>query len=252
MEITQAPYNQTIYNPDIRFEKNEFDQLIYDKGYNVYWDKALRCPCKVKSADSLSNCLNCGGSGWVYINRTQTKVLLQGMNYQTQFKDWSETNVGTVKISTRDTERIGYMDRLVLIDAETLFSEIVYPIFHEEELFVRPYYEITELLEIYAFDESKKPLIKFEEGKDYQLKSGKIFFNVFWSRKENFRLSLRYLCKPQFHVIDLTRDIANFEVFNQKNQLENLNFPLSAVGRRSHYVLDVNNFEGSILFDNSK
>lgn len=249
MDIIQAPIPSNFTGTHVQFDKNEFDKFIWDKGraYEVFWDKAIKCPCKIKASDNLSSCLNCGGSGWVYINRTQTRMLLQGMNYQTQHKDWSETNIGTIKITARDIDRVSFMDKITLIEAETVFSEIAYPILHNETLYIQPFYEIKELMDIYAFVSDKEPLKRLITNVDYEIINSKVIISNKLRNVPNYRVSLRYTHRPQYNVIDLTRDVAHFE----DKDGSNVNFPIGAVGRRSHYVMDVNNYSGSILFDNS-
>ena len=86
----QTPPN-TVGQPSVQLVKNDFDVAIEKKGYRVYHDKASKCPCASKNGGApQSNCKNCGGSGWFYINRTRTRMVVQSMNINTTNKEWSE------------------------------------------------------------------------------------------------------------------------------------------------------------------
>lgn len=249
MNSIQAPAPIDFTKTHVQFDKNEFDKFIWDKGraYEVYLDRSIKCPCKIKSGDNLSSCLNCGGSGIVYVNRTQTRMFLQGMNMQTQYKDWSETNVGLARISMRDIERVSYMDRITLIEAESVYSEILYPILYNETLYLQPFYEIKEIIDAYAFISDSEPLKKLVENIDYKIENNKVNISNFLRNELNYKISLRYTHRPQYSILDITRDVAHYENIDGKTT----NFPIAAIGRRSHYVIDVNNHSGSILFDNT-
>ena len=59
--------------PDAKLRINEFQSLVYRKGYPCYHDIFIPCPCKEKGSNSARvTCKNCFGSGWVLVKRVQT------------------------------------------------------------------------------------------------------------------------------------------------------------------------------------
>ena len=169
INIVQSQVPNLLGQAEVNFIKNDFDALIWKKGFRVIWEKSIRCPCKIESSDNLYSCLNCGGSGYIFINPVETRMVLQGISNNTKYSNWSEETIGTVKITTRDIDKIGFMDRLTLIDSETMFSEVVYPKFTKEQLRVKSFYNIKRLFQVFRFDSDKKPLVLLIEGQDYTL-----------------------------------------------------------------------------------
>src|SRR6266403_769426 len=95
------------------FIKQDFDDSIYTKGYDSYIEKAVKCPCALKSnGEALINCRNCGGTKYVFINKRLTKMVTQSMNKQTKFLNWSEVDRGTFGVTVRDDDKLAFMDRL--------------------------------------------------------------------------------------------------------------------------------------------
>ena len=63
-------------------------------------------------------------------------------------------------------------------------------------------------------------------------------------------ISIRYIHAPQYHVIDVKRDVMVSPTYeSQGKRLAQM--PISAQGRRAHYVLDRQNYKGDLIFDNS-
>jgi len=125
--ITVTPTPSQVANQGrADFVKSKFDDLIYQKGYDVVHEKALRCPCVSKNANQQSNCKNCGGSSWIFFNPTQTKMVIHSMNLNTKYKEWSQENIGTASISSLAETETSFMDRITVIDGEAIFSEVLF------------------------------------------------------------------------------------------------------------------------------
>jgi len=237
--------------PQVNFNKDSFEAVIYQKGYRVYHDKAIKCPCKVQATDNLSDCHNCGGSGWVFYNRVSTRMILHSMNLDTQYKEWSEETLGTVNITARDVDKIAYMDRITVIDAQTLFSEVIYPKKHKGLRYATATYDILSIEDVFLFAGSKNKLTRLIEGTDYTLNENAIQLDAKYDNYKSTCVALRYIHSPTYHVIDMPRDTMDSPIKNLSGIPEDKLMPISAVGRRAHYVLDAQNYNGDYLFDNS-
>ena len=235
----------------VNFIKSNFDAVIELKGYRVYHDKAIRCPCKVETTDHLSSCRNCAGSGWVFYNRVESRMIVKSMNLSTQYKDWSEITLGTVSVTARDVDKLGYMDRLIIIDASTSFTEVIYPKRFKGVHIAYTVYDIKEIEDIFLFGSSDVALIRLEVSVDYTIRNNAIILTSKYDSFTNLCVSLRYRHSPMYHVVDLPRDTMVAPIANAAGVPEDLQMPVSAVARRAHYVLDAQNYVGDYLFDNS-
>ena len=94
--ITTPPANVDT-TTRVDFNKPSFEKLIYQKGLDVVWEQAIHCPCKDDEAanQGLSSCKNCGGTGWVFINPEETKMIIHSMNLNTRYKEWSMEKLGS-------------------------------------------------------------------------------------------------------------------------------------------------------------
>lgn len=238
------------------FNQSWFENLIEQKGYNVIHEKALQCPCKGKGTNALSTCKNCGSCGWIFVNPYSTRMILHSMNQDTQFKDWGQENLGTVHISVKNADRLCYMDRITLIDSTADFNEVRH--FRRSDdgvLFTYCSYHIKEVNYAGLFLSDSEQLKKLVENTDFTFDGNKIFLNssydAFWDEENPFSITLRYVHQPQYHVIDLSRQVANsrIDILDKKAQMVDL--PLAAVGRRAHFVLDTENISFTRLLNNS-
>lgn len=274
-------------HPRANFVESEFNKQIWQKGYNVSFERALQCPCKSKSSGQASNCKNCGGSGWVFVNKTQTRMVIHSMNLQTKFLEWSQENLGTVSITAMAEERLGYMDRLVVLDGESIFWETLFvkEIFNGDEsisssesesssisdsqgkhhhrqekdlYYFNTLYPIKEILHIAVFNGTQNKLIPLFYGTDFYYTDNKIIFLT--AKKyinpikgyQDTSITLKYIHAPQFHVIDLNRETMQSPTqFGPLDTEVITNLPVHAIGRRSHYVLDAQDFDATRVLDNS-
>ncbi len=239
--------------PAVDFNKDDFEDLIQQKGDDVYHEKAIRCACRTRNSgghQALSDCKNCRGSGWIFINRTQTKMVLSSMSYQTKYAQWSEQKLGTVNITARDVDKLGEMDRITVLQGETVFSETVHPVFEEGQLFSFTAYDIVKLEFAFMFKNSQSKLILLQEGTDFTLVDNKILLNKN-KNEDAYNISLRYVHRPTYHVIDLTRDAMITDIASSDGKRNPTQMPIHGVGRRAHYVPDAPNLDGTGVFDNS-
>lgn len=254
--IIVASQPSTAGKPQVYLVKSDFDALLAQKGYDVYHDHAIKCPCSSKNGGaSQSSCKNCGGSGWFYVNRTKTRIVLQSMNVNTQQKEWSQERLGTANITARAEDRLSFMDRLTLIDSESEHSQVL---FLEKQpdtnkLYGNLRYNPIEIYSIFMYQGADVAHKLLEEGVDYTINRNQIKVNVEYGSVQNPTISVRYKHNAEYTVIDLPRDVMTSTIkdTDNGNVEKDVQFPISAIGRRSHYMPDRNDYYNDNLIDNS-
>jgi hypothetical protein len=238
-----------IDQPQADFNPTDINALIWQKGYRVIHEKALRCPCKGANTNQLSNCQNCGGTGWAFINPTDTRMVLHSMNMNTQYKEWSQENQGQVNISSMERDQITFMDRITVVDGNAVFTEArTVKKTDSGTLFIYASYNIKSMLYIARFVSATQKYLPLIEGTDFTIKDNQITFDNKFT--DDLSVTMRYTHAPQYHVIDLNRELMNS--FAKEGGVETNNtLPVSAIGRRAHYILDAENLSGTRMLDNS-
>lgn len=241
-------------NNTSKFIVDEFDIAVHTHGYNVYLDKAMRCPCvSGESGAALLNCNNCGGIGWFFFNRRKTKMLAQSINYSTQYKDWSEENRGTIKITSTFEDRIAFMDKITILNGFSIFNQVLNCSVFEKKLCSFLTYEPTDIIDVFLFQSEKEPLKRIEKQ---QFEFEDNFLRIDVKNFSSKTVSVRYEHHPQYCIIDINRDL--MVVNPQSNFLQTCEngkakkeMPISAIGRRLHYLLEIAPKFGEKLIDNS-
>lgn len=248
----------------VAMNKRTFDGTVWRQGYDLLVDHALKCPCKTKGMNNhLSNCRNCGSTGWVFYNRTKLRGIVYSMNWENAYKEWSEENLGNVYITVRDEDKLSFMDRVTVVDAETIHKQILYPFAFKGKCIAFTTYSIKSVKDIFLFQGPLQPLRRLIVGTDYTIGSGDstdtcngltdniIVFSEDIRRaaalEPDIHVTIVYIHPPQYHITHLIRDAMASVQLSGKT----VRMPISAVGRRSHYVLDAENYNGDRLFDNS-
>jgi hypothetical protein len=239
----------------VDFNKSGFDKLVWDKGYAVIHEKALKCPCVSKNTNQQSNCHNCGGVGWIFVNATETRMVISSMNMTTKFSQWSETNMGTASITALAETETSYMDRLTVLDANTIFGEVLFLKQYGSTYYFATIYDIKSITSLALFINVNSKLKQLAYGIDFTYSGNKIMllnptdFIDPLVTEQDISISIRYVHAPQMHIIDSTRDtLQSFVMFGDSDQAVNL--PIHSVARRAHYVLTRENFDNSRLVNN--
>jgi len=287
-QVVRQSSPPNLRRPIADLRKPDFDDFVFNHGYDVLIDRNITCPCSVESNSSnKSSCRNCGGSGYVFLNRYSTKVAVQSMNVDTQFKEWSKERLGTARITSLDDAELSFMDRITIIDLETIHNERLYFHNYNLELKASLIYPPLEIMEAFLFINSTTPLQRLELGTDYTVTDniitlnrrfnvgepqeyldvikraernsdiiesrecirGDLFNPVFESTVDDPVVSFRYKHYPQYHVIDLPRDSISTRNNNRDGERQQT-LPTHAIARLSHYVLTDQGINVSPLIDN--
>lgn len=252
VKLTPTPNLNNMASPEFRLE--EFEAAIYNKGYGVTIESAMRCPCHAIDTP-LIDCQNCNGSGYFYINPTSTRGLITNINQNNKYRTWSEEMVGTVQISVNEINKINlsYFDRITIKNEYTYYSENLVIRRFDQEIFVFTTYKPVNIVSIYLFVSSGEKLIKMSP-QDYIINPDNpyciILNSVIVEDKEV--VSLYYKHELEYHVIDLPHDIrSSWEKDKQTGQERKIRLPLQAVARRSHLIaVGKPNFDGSGIITN--
>lgn len=254
VNIQVAP--DLVSKPDVRFDKGNFDAFVWKHGYPVYHDKMIQCPCGGTGHPNVT-CGNCLGTGWVLVERVQTRMVLQSINLDTKFKEWSVEKTGTVKITALDKDVLNFMDRVVALQAVAPFSELLKirtRILETPNKFAYSSYDIIGIIGVYRWTSDSAALTRMVEGTDFTYERNKIIFSDIYDNNSDLRVTIKYWHNPQFHIIDVMRDIINQDTWGNDPKVKttlNQRLPIHATGRRSHYVLDAENYNGNLVIDNS-
>lgn len=249
-QINIAPPPELQGIPRVDFMTPDFDALIWNKGYSVIIEKAISCPCGKRTKEYQTACKNCQGTGWVFINPVETKAVLQSINKSTRYKEWSVELVGTVSVTVENRFQLSYMDKLVVTGASILEVENVLVKKHGTQLYSTTIYPMLKVDYIFLFKSVNEKLVPLVLGTDYTISQNKLLY-LGSGVKEGDSVSLRYSHFLQYNVIDLNHDVRNSTYQDDKLKETQNPLPISAIARKTHYIMDALNFEGTNIFDNS-
>lgn len=249
------------------FSQNDFDKAIESKGYKVFIEKAVMCPCAdLSTGASLPMCQNCGGSGWFYIEKRSTLAVVQSMNRRTKYINWSEQDRGTVSITLKGEDRVAFMDKVRLLEVESVFSQrLSVKRSSDDKIFGFLLYQALEIEVCYQYVGFDNKLTLLKEGVDFEVEEDKLLFRDDFELDEETgeaKVSVRYKYNPTYHIIDINREIVKtfsmderfdedkeVSVNAQENSKEAM--PVNSVARKAHFLNDSANLSGESLFDNT-
>lgn len=263
MPTVITPYTPPANNnqPKANLVKNKFDVLIDQHGYDVTHEKAVRCPCVSRNTNQQSNCKNCGGTSWVYITKHETRMILHSMNMTTKYKEWSAENIGTASVTAYGYDEVAFMDRITVLDGNAIHTESLFLKKHDDTYYFNTIYDIKEIEYLALFIGVNDTLVPLVYGTDFTYSGNRIEFLTAQDYVDSsadldvleidMSITIRYKHAPQLHIIDLQRE--TMQVFVKVNGIEDgaFDMPVHAVARRTHYVLDRQNFDGTRVLDNS-
>lgn len=258
--ITQQSSPNLIGQASPEFRNNDFEAAIWQKGYDVVVEQAFMCPCATDGSSPKTDCQNCLGVGWVFINPIQTKAILHSINTDTKFKSWTKELIGTYSVTLMYKDGISYMNRVTLlnnalIENKSTYSDIVKVRDIDGNPFVFLAYKSIDILGVYAFNGSSRALIKIPSTEYSISETNDYVLNITYELNDilnfNGELSVLYKHELQYHIIDIPHDIRNSYINNSDGQSEQINLPINAYARKAHNVVEVANRDGTGIIDNS-
>lgn len=249
-------------NPRVGWRVDDFERLIQTQGYDAYIDHALRCPCVDKATgQALSTCKNCLGRGWFFVDRTETRIIAQRMDSKKKYENWSEVNRGTASMTTKGIDKLGFMDRIILLQLEEWYSEILRPELYEGELLAYPVYEPLKVSNIFLFVGDTTKLEPIPEQL-YAIDRNKIVFDQSLiellpvddmnQKTPYMSVAIRYSHFPVYHVIDINRELMKVREsklcgFDDETLRQ---MPINVLARKAHFIFDAQKF-GEESFENT-
>ena len=239
------------------FIKNDFNRAIWDNGYDVILESAISCPCKGVAAANLTDCSNCLGSGWVFVNPIETRAVITSINKETKYKEWSPEFIGTISVTFMDSDRFGFMDKITLKNHFGVISENVRlnPSSLEGfEKFIFTTYRIEEVLSVHVFSDINSDLVKLKNT-DYEINQNKYVLDIKKSALPlvlNGSISITYKHSVTYNIIDIPHDIRVSKEFDNNGTRKTINMPIQAIARKSQYELGVaTKYTGDNIINNS-
>jgi len=109
-----------------QFRTQEFARVINQHGYYLVWSKAIVCPCMTPESDQAKlSCVTCDGSGFYYTDPIECRGIMTSLErnpkFFEKFGQWVE---GTSSITVESMYRLGYRDRLEMIDSVMSHNEV--------------------------------------------------------------------------------------------------------------------------------
>lgn len=208
----------------VDFKPSKFDVVIETKGYLLAWTRATVCPCAPVATQTEQpdpNCSLCGGGGWTYfggnvtqdfdveewdLDVIQTKIItdsgaavirgiLSGIRSKQEPYDklgnWVE---GAMSATVRHQNKLAYYDKLVCLDSEIAYSEILTAdgaTTTDARYLITGINYLRSLATVYVADT------------DYQINTlGQVEWLSGNEPDADTRLSIHYQCHPTFLVVD--------------------------------------------------
>jgi hypothetical protein len=251
--IKQTPSSIAQNTPRVDFNDDSYNAIIEQKGYDVEVDKAALCPCKSKATHNKSTCTNCGGSGWIFYNRRRDRLVLQSMDSSKDFKEEGVWELGDVKVTGRAENKLGFMDRITVLDGETIGTQTVYFYKIKGKHIGKTIHNIKVIQELFLFGKTSQPLKALEEGVDYTVdpddKNVITLSDEYNAKAEGLRCAIRYEHSPVYHMVALNRETMNTHIKVGSDQETDM--PFNGVARRAHLIIDEENLAGTRINDNS-
>jgi hypothetical protein len=255
MSIVKAASPNMSKSLDAPLVKGLFDEKIWQYGYDVLIDKAIECPCRTEGDNSnLSDCQNCGGTGWAFINPLQTKALITSINQDTKYKQWSQELIGNISVSLLQMDNASFMDRITMMNEMATFSEVrKVKVTETGAKFIFTSYQIEEIEDIFIFESSSTKLVRLSST-DYSIKTLNNFVIEFGATalddSSNNSISVRYKHKVQYNILDQPHILRSSNDKNNLGQVIKIKLPNQYIARLAHYVLKPN-FAGDGILNNT-
>ncbi len=235
-------------------DDNLFDTLIWQHGRTVIHESAIQCPCKSTTSNQQSTCRNCAGTGWVFINKKETRMVITKVNAVTEFRDWSEKVRGMINISAIEDEKISYMDRITLLDGNSIFNEVLHFQIQDGVMFSYTVYNIKSILYCAMYVDNNNAFTRLELGIHYSIENNvvRIIDNgikTIFTDNPELGLTIKYYHAPQYHILEMGRETMQSWRKHPGKELESL--PVSATAQRAHYIADMQNLTADRIIDNS-
>jgi hypothetical protein len=233
-------------NLRVDFRVSQFDVLLDQKGYDVLWSQMTLCPCrKDLTTQPNTNCLSCGGNGFLFVSSQVIKAVMTNAMLQKNFhQQWSEILQGTLNVTVSPWNKLGWYDSIQVVNARTVFSEVK-PLMHNETddtYYIRLHYLATSIINVFKVVEGDTPsalLVEAEDITGSAVLTGNpvLYFRSDLGLEVGQNVSVRYEYRPEYLIIDLLNDFRNTFTEIKSVVPKSEEMPLRALAKRRHLVL---------------
>lgn len=239
--LQQSP--NTIGYPSPEFDKGAFDAAIVQKGYKIYQERAVACPCG-EPGHPKPNCPYCGGLGYFFIEPTETIALITGVNVNTKYKEWTMDNAGTIAVTTfEEGLNFGFFDKITFKEKFGRFSETRKIRFGGGKHFVWLTFKLKELYSIYMLNVAGTMIELSSDMYTVENDGYTIVINAELGEIDGLVLSVYYKHYIQYNVIDLPHELRASNITDANGNLQKIDLPVQAIARRANFVMGESNQE---------
>ena len=248
---------QQLVSARVDFKNEKFNILIEQKGLKLTHHFAVKCSCiREVSGSALPNCDICDGVGFTFHGEHILKGVIQAINFNPKIQQYSEINLGTAMLTTRYTDRLGWYDKIVIDDGETMFSENVFPIIRGTGLaqkcsglltyapidYLQPLgSNVTMRAFLYVNTTTQTELTYLTDytfsGREMIL-SNTLRDALIASEQDKYYIGVRYKHKPEYIVMDIQKNIRNTLVMGVGDVEELKHLPIHCTIKKTHYLLN--------------
>jgi len=190
----------------VLFDVELFNKLIDGDGRDLYWDRAMYCPCREDvSRQALPTCDLCKGTGFMYFGRQKIRGVLTALTSSKAFSeghimgDWV---IGKAALTVKFCDFIGHRDKITHVNSVMSYMEVF-----EYKTGVTAYDLRYDVIEVIRLQSKKSGPLTF--GTDYTVVDGQLNITKTLIHKEP--VSILYMYHPVWVVIDFlhaVRDVS--------------------------------------------
>jgi len=248
---------QQLKSARVDFKADKFDILVEQKGLKLTHQYSVKCSCiREVNGSALPNCEICEGIGFTFNGSHILKGIIQAINFNPKFQQYSEVNLGTALLTTRYTDRLGWYDKIIVDDGATMFSENIFPIIRGTGItqkcsglltyvpidFLQPLgSNVTMKAFLYVNTTTQTELTY---NTDYTFTGREMILSnalrdaLIASGKDKYYIGVRYKHKPEYIVMDIQKNIRNSLVLNVGGGEELRHLPIHCTIKKTHYLLN--------------
>lgn len=224
-------------NPRLDFKVQNFKDKVIEKGYDIKWEKMLICPCRKDiTSQADSNCINCNGTGYYWFDPTNIIAMISSIAVQKRFIQWTEDLTGTAFMTINPEYKVGWMDKITVMSAESMFSEVCNVYLKTGEPYIKTRYDSLEVVGMFEFVDSVTQLNQLDPTQEIESNVNKeIKLTSTYIAGTN--ISILYKHNPVYLVNDLLNDYRNTYVKKQMTTDTNKEMPIRVMIKKAHLLV---------------
>lgn len=221
----------------VDFYTQKFKDKVIEKGYDITWERMALCPCRKDfSSQPISNCKNCNGMGYFWFDETQTIAMISNVAVQKKFLQWSDELAGSAYLTINPEYKVGWMDKITVTSAESMYSEICNVIIDEDDFaLIKLRYPLLENEKMLLFVSPESDLVEIPIN-DIEYVDSKTI-KILTAVNEGDNISILYKHHPTYLVIDTLNDYRN-TYLKKRMPVETLKrMPIRVMIKKAHLVV---------------